>query len=594
MPFDGIVISSLADELKNELLNSKIDKIYQPESDEIIIKFRNINNKDRKLIISVNSNYPYICLAEHRKSNPIKPPMFCMLLRKHLQGGKIVDVKQVDFERILVISVENYDELGNLSLKNLTIETMGKHSNIILIDTKSNIILDSIKRIPISISRQRQVLPGLEYILPPSQNKLDIFNIDFSNYINHLKKTPQNTSLYKALYKSFQGISPILAKDICTRAKIAVDTPIHSISTSDLQSIWTAFKNLKELIDTSNYSPNIVRNIDKGVLTDFSSIDLYMYDSLNFKKTYEDSISDIIYKFYHEKDKFERIRQKSMDLKKILNTRIDRLYNKIQKQKEELIIAKGAHKYKLLGELILANLHKINRGMDSIEVENYYDPNFEKIKIPLDIRLTPSENSQKYFKKYNKYKNALKEITKQINDTQVELEYLENVLINIENTDDLKNIEEIKEELIEQNILKRKRRKQKKSKDKTFNPNIYYSSDGYTIYAGKNNKQNDYLTLKLASRTDIWFHTKDIPGSHVIIKTNGSDVPPSTIIEAAEIAAYHSKGRLSSNVPVDYTNVKYVKKPSGAKPGMVIYDNFKTVYVTPIESKIKKAEAQNL
>lgn len=591
MPFDGLVINSLVHELQNALIYNRIDKIYQTESDEIIIKFRNISDNNI-LLISANSNFPYICLAKQQKNNPLNPPMFCMLLRKHVQGGKIINVKQIDFERIIVFTIESYDELGNRCYKDIIVEIMGKHSNIILVDKNSGVIIDSIKRIPFSISRQRQVLPGLKYKYPPSQEKINVFKSKYNEFLNQLTSSKENQAIHKVLYKSFQGISPIIAKEICIRSNIDFDTPISDLKENHLKKIWIEFMVIKENIEQRNFNPNII--IDgNNRLIDFSSLDLKIYNSTNFIKIYNNSISKTISQFYFEKDKHERIKQKSMSLKKLINTRLERLYNKLQKQKEELIIAREADKYRLYGELILSNLYKISKGMTKIEVENYYDKNLSKIIIPLDLRLSPTENSQFYFKKYNKFKNALSKITEQLKETNEEIKYMENVLVNLENTDDIENIEDIKNELIEQKILKKRNKTSKKTKSLPSSPNKYLSSDGFIIESGKNNKQNDYLTLKSASKNDIWLHTKDIPGSHVIIKTYGKKVPETTIIEAAKIAAYHSKGRFSSNVPVDYTIVKHVKKPSGAKPGMVIYDYFKTVFVTPDEKEIKNLQVQS-
>ncbi|WP_432665180.1 NFACT RNA binding domain-containing protein [Wukongibacter baidiensis] len=589
MPFDGLVINSLAFELKNALLNKKIEKIYQPEEDEILIKFRNVENNN-KLLISVNSSFPHLCLTNSQKSNPLKPPMFCMLLRKHLHGGKVVDVYQVDFERIIVLSIESYDELGNISIKDLVVEVMGKHSNIILMEKDNLNIIDSIKRIPTSISRQRQILPGLEYRYPPSQDKLNVFDIDYTTFIDQLEKASENAQIYKALYKLFQGISPIIAKNICFNAKVDTDILISEISKEDLKRIWDSFVSLSDKLHNNEYSPNVIFDSIENKAVDFSSLSLGIYDNQHYTQTFLPSISNVINRFYFERDKYNRIKQKSTDIMKVLNTRLGRLYNKLQKQNEELITAEGADKYKLYGELILSNMYQITAGMKEVTVQNFYEPEAPDLVILLDSRLTPSENSQRYYKKYNKYKTAQEKISEQIRDTESEIEYLENVLTTIENTDDINNIDEIKQELVEQKYIRKRKTSKNKSKKIDFKPHKYVSKDGFMIFAGKNNKQNDHLTLKFASKKDIWLHTKDIPGSHVIIKTDGKDVPDETIMAGAIISAYHSKGRQSSNVPIDYTHVKFVKKPSGAKPGMVIYENFKTIYVTPHEEEIKKLE----
>lgn len=590
MPFDGLVINSIATELNEILLNKKIEKIYQPESDEIIIKFRNVSTK---LLMSVNSSFAHISLTNLQKSNPLNPPMFCMLLRKHLHGGKIVDVYQVEFERILVLSIESYDELGNISIKKLIIEIMGKHSNAILVDDNDNTIIDSIKRIPSNISRQRQILPGLKYKLPPSQDKINVFSSNYNVFVKKLNTVENDTKIFKALYKSFQGISPIIAKEICFNAKVDLDKPITNLSDKNFKDIWNIFENILLKINNKEYFPNIIFDTKANKTIDFSSLKLSIYENELFSYMSFDSISLAINKFYLEKDKYNRIKQKSTDIVKIINTRLERIYNKLQKQKEELLTAEGADKYKLYGELILSNMHGIQKGMKEVTLQNYYEDHMPEITITLDSKLTPSENSQKYYKKYNKYKSAQDKISNQIKETCVEMQYLQNVLTNIENTDDINNIDEIKQELIEQKYIRKRKISKQKQKASKSKPYKYVTDNNFTILAGKNNKQNDYLTLKTASKKDIWFHTKDIPGSHVIIKTDGKQVPEETIMTAALIAAYHSKGRQSSNVPVDYTHVKFVKKPSGAKPGMVIYENFKTIYVTPHENEIKKLEKQS-
>ena len=587
MPFDGLVINSIASELKEILLNKKIEKIYQPEDDEILIKFRNVNNK---LLVSVNSSFPHVSLTNLQKKNPLNPPMFCMLLRKHLHGGKIVDVYQIEFERILVLSIESYDELGNISIKKLIIEIMGKHSNAILIDDNDNNIIDSIKRIPLNISRQRQILPGLKYEFPPSQDKINVFTANYNTFVTQLNTVANDTKIFKALYKSFQGISPIIAKEICFSANVDLDKPITSLSDKNFKDLWNVFENILYKINNKEYFPNIIFDTKDNKTIDFSSIKLSIYENELFSYMSFDSISSTINKFYLEKDKYNRIKQKSTDIVKIINTRLERMYNKLQKQKEELLTAEGADKYKLYGELILSNMHKIQKGMKEVTVQNYYEDHMPEITITLDSRLTPSENSQKYYKRYNKYKSAQDKISNQIKETCSEIQYLQNVSTNIENTDDINNIDEIKQELIEQKYIRKRKISKQKEKALKSKPYKYVTNNNFTILAGKNNKQNDYLTLKTASKKDIWFHTKDIPGSHVIIKTDGKQVPEETIMTAALIAAYHSKGRRSGNVPVDYTYVKFVKKPSGAKPGMVIYENFKTIYVTPYENEIKKLE----
>jgi len=396
--------------------------------------------------------------------------------------------------------------------------------------------------------------------------------------------------VYKKIYKSFQGISPTTAKEICIRSNIDCDEYLTSLTENDFKNIWIACKTIKSSLESFNYRPSVITTVSGEVL-DFTAVDFILYNQEHLIKVYKDSTINAIEDYYFEKNKNEKIRQKSTDLNKLVNTRLERLYNKLEKQIDELNLAKDLDIYKLYGELILSNLYRINKGMKEIEVENYYDSNLSKCQIPLDQRLSPEENSQYYYKKYNKMKNAIVKIQEQVKETKEEIEYLENVLVSLEGSEDFESVEEIRDELAEQGFVKTRKKKKNLKKNVATKPNLYISSDGFSIQAGKNNNQNDYLTLKKASKADIWLHTKDIPGSHVIIITEGKEVPHSTLLEAASIAAYHSKGKLSSNVPVDYTLVKHVRKPSGAKPGMVIYDHNKTVYVTPDINIIKNLEA---
>ncbi|WP_129596364.1 Rqc2 family fibronectin-binding protein [Anaerophilus nitritogenes] len=574
MPFDGMVVSSIVHELKEKILMGKIDKIYQPENDEIHISIRCFKEK-YKLLISASSNHPRIHLTHTAKINPQTPPIFCMLLRKHLQGGRIIDIYQQEFERIVILNIESYDELGVLSIKQLIIEIMGKHSNIILLDPSQNKILDSIKRISGDINRYREILPGKNYIAPPTQGKQNPLHLSFNDFVLKVQEATMGTSIYKAIYTSFQGISPVASREICFLSHIEQDKALVELLDTDYEHLWKTFN---KFLCVNNPNPHMVISKDNSEIIDFYPIPLKIYQEIYTSIDF-DSMSDLLEQFYIQRDLFDRIKQKSTDLRKLIHHTMQKLLNKKQKLKEELLSAMKAQKYRVYGELLTANLHTIKKGDKSIEVMNFYDENCTTIKIALNEHLTPSQNAQKYFKKYTKSKNAQNEIDTQLKDTDNEITYFENLLQNIENTSDLENIEEIRLELMEEGYIKKKKISSKKNTPSK--PMSFISSDGYSILVGKNNKQNDHLTLKIASKKDLWFHTKDIPGSHVIIITNNQEVPQTTILEAAELAAYFSKGKISSNVPVDYTTVKYVKKPSGAKPGMVIYENNKTIYTTP-------------
>ena len=589
MALDGLVIHSIVNELHNKLLGGKIDKVYQPENDEVVLHIRN-NKENFKLVLSCSASNPRVYLANnYKKENPINAPMFCMLFRKYIQGGNIVAVSQVGFERIIKISVESFDELKEKTTKDIIIEIMGRHSNIILTHSLDNKIIDSAKRIPPSVSRVRQILPGQTYILPPAQDKLnpiDYIDIDlFKNTLNNF-----DGPIFKAIYSRLLGISPVIAKEICFRADVFENTSVNEISSEDINKVYNEFISLFKDIKNNIYNPSMVidESIDK--VLDFSCINLNQFSNLSIIN--DDSISKILENYYATKDIKDRIHQRSSDLRKSISIKLDRLYNKLNKQQNELLESENADIYKVKGELITSYIYMIEKGMENIEVPNFYDPEYKNIKISLNKNFTPSENAQKYFKKYNKMKTAKKEITSQVEITKEEVNYLENILLSIENCETLAELMDIREELTKVGYLRGKINNKKETK-LTTKPHEFISSDGFKILVGKNNKQNDHLTLKIASNDDIWMHTKNIPGSHVIIKTDGKEVSDETIFEGAMLAAYFSKSKLSSQVPVDYTKKKNIKKPNGAKPGMVIYETNSTIYVTPTEELVAKLKIKS-
>ncbi|MDE4541911.1 NFACT RNA binding domain-containing protein [Thermoanaerobacterium sp. R66] len=569
MALDGITLYGIVNELKSTLLDGKIDKIYQPEKDEIIIFIRN-NGKNYKLLLSANANFPRVYLTDENKENPVTPPMFCMLLRKYLQGGKIIDIYQRGFDRILFIDVLSRDELEKEVIKTLVIEIMGRYSNIILIDKESRIIVDSIKRVYKDMSKIREIVPDVKYEMPPLQDKFTIQDFTKDDLSRKLK-LKSGKKVDKALLELFEGFSPVLSREIAYRSKVD-DRYINELSEDDMEKLNCNLNLLKSLLENSNFKPCIAYIDDNPY--EFSIIELTQYENLVFYK----SVNEAALKFYREKANAESLKSRSHDLKKLIQTHLERLYNKLGKQLDELKNAENADIYKLYGELITSNLYKLNKKTDAFKTINYYTG--EEITIPLDIKYTPNENAQMYFKKYAKLKNAVEFLTKQIEETKKEIEYLEGQLLNVEQCTLPSEIDEIREELADIGYIKKKN-KDKRQKKSISKPLHYISSDNFDIYVGKNNVQNDYLTMKFADINDVWLHTKNIPGSHVIIKSKGANIPDSTILEAAKLAAMHSKAKNSSNVPVDYTLRKYVKKPTGAKPGFVIYTNQKTLYVTP-------------
>lgn len=583
MAFDAIVVNSLARELNEMLEGTKIDKVYQPEKDEVCLKIR--SGKDNyKLVLSASPSHPRVYIADnYEKQNPKKAPVFCMILRKHIQSGVIAGVVQVGFERIIRIAIDSYDELREKTRKYLYVEIMGKHSNIILVHDTENRILDSIKRVPPSVSRLRQILPGMAYELPPVQDKINpMANIDRQELIDRIRSC--DMQIFKAIYSNILGLSPTVAREICYRLDIDKSMSSLEIGDGEIDRIIKEINLMFGKLELGQAYPNMIIDQKRDKIVEFSSIKLNQYEDLteiNF-----DRVSQAIESYYISKDIKDRINQRASAMKKSLQIKLDRVNNKIKKQNQELLESEKADDYRVKGEILTSYIYMVQKGMEEVELDNFYDNN-SKIRVSLNKNLTPSENAQKYFKKYNKLKNASEEISKQIKINLEESEYLENSLLAIENCDNDKDLKEIREELIREGYIKSYRMPKKDIKPNTQYLK-YMSSGGNLIMVGKNNKQNDYLTLRLADNEDLWFHTKNIPGSHVVLKCAGKKVLDEEILEAATLAAYYSKAKMSANVPVDYTIKKHVKKPSGAKPGMVIYETNKTAYVTPSdEAKAK-------
>jgi len=510
--------------------------------------------------------------------------MFCMLLRKHLSGGKILSVTQEGFERIINISIESYDEMGYLSHKKLIVEIMGKHSNIILTDSNGK-ILDSIIHVDMSVSSVRQVLPGLIYELPPAQGKKNPMEQsieDISFTLCHEEK-----EVWKQLLEAYTGISPLVAREAVHRALERCDLMGVEITRNELDMVAKSFFSLINDIKEKSFNPCIITdNITKKLL-DFCAVDISQYENAA-KTEHFATMNEAVENFYMKKASSESIRQRSGDLLKFLQTSLDRCYKKLQIQDQTLKKAAKRDKYKMYGDLITANIYRISQGMEEISLENFYSENADEVTIPLKSDLSPAKNAQRYYLKYNKEKTAEKETLKQKKLNEEEIDYLLSVQEAVQRCETNEEITQIRDELIEQGYLKNKGRYPKRKKD-CITPMHFVSDDGLDIFVGKNNKQNDYVTLKLGRSTDLWFHTKGIHGSHVIVKTTDAlKVPDKTYMQAAMLAAFYSKGRGSENVPVDYTEIVNVKKPSGAKPGMVIYVNYNTLFVTPSEDEINR------
>lgn len=577
MPLDGIYLYSIKDELSKKLLGSRVDKITQPEKDEIVLNVR-AERVSYKLLISASSTYPKVHITNASKVNPIKAPMFCMVLRKYLGNSKIIGISQVDTDRILIIDFESADELGFNSVYSMIIEIMGRHSNITLIRKRDSIVIDSIKHITPDINSYRSLYPGINYVYPPSSLKLNPFNFSYEDLSDYIKLN--NIKLDITMFsKVFTGLSSPFSKSIV----LYLEENNISLELNNLESIFN--NTVKIFSSLSNGNFDFISFKDEYSLKDFYCTKLYQYNGLSEKAF--SSPSELMENFYYEKDKSDRLNIRSSDLQKLIHTNIERCNKKLELLKNTLIECDGKDSYKIKGELLTANIYNIKKGDKTVKVLNYYAPDEEYIDIAIDENKTPSENIQALYKKYNKLKKSAEMAEIQIKSTTDELDYLQSVLTNIKNAESYEEIEEIKREITETGYIRY--RKEDKKKFKASKPMHFLSSDGTHIYIGKNNIQNDFLTLKFAEKKDIWLHTKNIPGSHVIIKAT-KEISNATLEEAAILAAYYSKAKDSTKVPVDYTEVKNVKKPSGAKPGMVIYYTNKTTYVNPHKLELQKID----
>ncbi|NFA41056.1 fibronectin/fibrinogen-binding protein [Clostridium botulinum] len=567
MALDGIYLYSLVNDLKNSILDSKIDKINQPEKDEIILTLRK-ERKNLKLLISASPRFARIHLTNSTKSNPIKAPMYLMVLRKYLLGGRITKLTQKNNDRVLVMDIENRDELGFNSIYSLIIEIMGRHSNITLVRNRDNKVMESIKHITPDINTFRVLYPGVNYVYPPESNKLNPLLFEYEDFNNFISN---NSIIFDESFfsKTFTGISKLLSSDLYYNI-------IKTNSSPTREEIYEIFKNFILNLD-KNLSYTIYTN-HSGVYKDFYFLKLSSLEA-NFSTLEYDNPNILMDDFFYKKDKQDRLHNKSIDLQKLIITNIDRCKKKSKILHETLKECDEKENSRIKGDLLTSYIYSIKKGDTKASLLNYYSEQEEYLEIRLDPFKTPSENVQAYYKKYNKLKISEEYAKSQLDKNIKEEEYLNSVLINIQNVESYDEIGDIKNELVETGYIRFKKSDKINKKKKTSKPHHFKSSDGIDIYVGKNNLQNDYLSLKFANKNYLWLHTKDIPGSHVIIAEY--EIPDKTLEEAAIIAAYYSKAKNSSKVPVDYTKVKELKKPNGAKPGMVIYHTNKTVIVEP-------------
>lgn len=565
MAFDGITIANIAKELNDTLTGGRIYKIAQPENDELLLTIKTTDGGQRRLLISASASLPLIYLTEKNKPSPMTAPGFCMLLRKHLQNGRITKITQPGLERILHIHIEHLDEMGDLCQKRLIIEIMGKHSNIIFVNDQ-NMIIDSIKHISGMISSVREVLPGREYFVPLTQDKADPLKSSLEDFKQRI--TSKAIPIYKALYSSYTGLSPVLSHEICTRGGVDGDCSTAFFIESPeeetiLSSLYQAFDKIMQQVKDGKFFPNIV--YENGNPAEYASVLLFSYGEADRREF--SSISELLESYYAEKNQLSRIRQKSVDLRKIVQTALERNVKKYDLQLRQMKDTEKKDKYRIYGELLNTYGYHVTPGAASMEALNYYTN--EMITIPLDPLLSPSENAKKYFDKYGKLKRTYEALSTLTLEVKAEIDHLESIQTALDIALLEEDLIQIKEELIESGYIRRKSGSKKiKITSKPFH---YISSDGFHMYVGKNNFQNDELTFKFASGNDWWFHAKGMPGSHVIVKTNGDELPDSTFEEAARLAAHYSKGRSQDKVEIDYLEKKNVKKPNGSKPGFVVY-----------------------
>lgn len=602
MAFDGICVAAIVKQLNETLLNGRLYKIAQPEKDELLITVKN-DGQTYRLLMSADASLPLLYLTEDNKKSPMTAPNFCMLLRKHIQNGRIVKISQPGLERVVTFEIEHLDEMGDLRHKTLAMELMGKHSNIIFYDEKK-MILDSIKHISGAVSSVREVLPGREYFIPQTMDKISpvLSADDTANEIvsdEHVKAlydesgivnreeflgriTQKAMPVFKTIYTCFTGVSPVVGQEICFRAKLDADMPVQELKDDELERLYGCFYLYFMSLKNQEFQAFIV--YENEMPTEFGVLPFTIYENMQTEEM--DSVSDLLYQFYSKKSVTTRIRQKSVDLRKIVTTHLERNVKKYDLQQKQLKDTEKRDKYKVYGELLHTYGYQAAEGDKQIEVDNYYTG--EKLLIPLDPEKTAMENAASYFDKYGKLKRTFEALTELVEETKSEIDHLESVLNALDFAQDEEDLKQIRLELEQSGYIKYKGGKKK---EKILSKPLHYiSSDGFHMYVGKNNFQNEEITFGMAKGNDWWFHAKGMPGSHVIVKTEGKELPDTTFEEAGRLAAFYSKAKGRDKVEIDYIEKKHVKKPGGGKPGFVVYYTNYSLLIDADISKIKKIE----
>lgn len=569
MPFDALFLTAVAEELRPVAIGSRIDRVHQPQRDAVVLHLRRPGGGG-KILINASGNQGRIHLTKLTTENPLQPPMFCMLLRKYLTGAKIAEIRQPPMERLLDFALDCTDDMGEPTRRHLVIELMGRSSNVILLDSELR-ILDCLRRVDFEMAESRPVLPGLFYQEPPATDRLDPTTADLATILDRLQQVEGQKKLEKWLMETFAGMSPMTCRELAYGYFGDVDGDISKTNLPALSAfLMGKFQHFK-----TDYKPTIL--LENGQPKQFSTMDIGQYGDL-YEAQVMDSCCQLLDVFYGDRDRSDRMRQKGQAMVKTVSNLKDRTVRKLELQKKELEATQNRERLRQLGDILTSNLHLISRGQTSVTVVDFYDENMRKITVPLSPTLSPQQNAAKCYKDYTKAKHAQQKLTELLVEGAKELDYLTAVLHELSQAETEQDLQDIRQELEAGGYLHRQTGR-KQMKQKPQRPMCFRSTSGIEIFVGRNNRQNDELTLKSALKSEIWLHAQKIHGSHVIIASHNPD--DQTVTEAAQLAAYYSQARAGQNIPVDFTPVKNVKKPTGAKPGMVIYDHYKTAYVNP-------------
>ena len=581
MPLDAICLQAVVEELRPQLLNLRIDKVQQPARDQVILLLRG----NKRLLLNAGANAPRIQLTETARDNPAEPPMFCMLLRKHLVGARVADITQPLLERLVRLELDITDDFGQPGKRTLVLEAMGRRSNLILLDGEGRII-DCMRRVDADMSAQRQVLPGLYYEPPASVGRLPITEESEEGFRQKLAAANPERQLDAFLLDSYFGISPLMARELAFRTAGASDARLLELNETGRTNFWREIYQFSDAIKENKFTPIMLKK--EGSPEEFACFPILQYGGLLEPERF-DSFSALLDSFYEQRERQERAGQRGADLIRTATTARDRLQRKLAMQEKDYAATQDRDRLRICGDLITSNLYRMERGQSKLVCENFYDENCAETTIQLDPLLTPQQNAAKYYKRYTKAKTAEKYLREQMEFARRDAEYLESVLEEISHAETEQDFIDIRNELRDAGFLRKQGKKEIKRAAK---PRGFRTTSGFRVLVGRNNRQNDQLTCKEADHRDLWFHTQKIHGSHVILCTEGREVDDDTIVEVAKLAAYYSQARESGNVPVDYTMVKNVKKPAGARPGMVIYKTCRTVNVTPDEALVKRLQCK--